>query len=144
MPAYILRRRDNSKNGVEQMCKISGIQPDNNATWIWKFQILEDFWWASAIGSRDAVVQISLLRGRCNQGQSSSKIDHRWRYWKLQYSLFQKSDLFHWIMFSFAFCLKYYLQMNDKCKNLNHFDCRICHISINKICSIAVSQTLSK
>ena len=49
MPAYILRRRDNSKNGVEQMCKISGIQPDNNATWILKFQILEDFWWASAI-----------------------------------------------------------------------------------------------
>ena len=30
MPAYILRRRDNSKNGVEQMCKISGIRPDNN------------------------------------------------------------------------------------------------------------------
>ena len=27
MPAYILRRKDNSKNGVEQMCKISGTMP---------------------------------------------------------------------------------------------------------------------
>ena len=48
MPAYILRRSDISKNGVKQMCKISGIRPDNKATWIWKFLILEDFWWASA------------------------------------------------------------------------------------------------
>ena len=49
MSAYILRRRDNSLNGVEQMCKISGIKLDNNATRIWKFQILEDFILASAI-----------------------------------------------------------------------------------------------
>ena len=35
------------------MCKISGVRPDNNATWIWKFQILEDFWWASAISMLD-------------------------------------------------------------------------------------------
>ena len=41
MSAYILRRKDNSKNGVEQMCKISRIRPDNNATRIWKCQILE-------------------------------------------------------------------------------------------------------
>ena len=35
--------------------------------------------------------------------------------------------------------------MNDKCKNLSHFDCRICHtVAINKICSIVVSQTLTR
>ena len=35
--------------------------------------------------------------------------------------------------------------MNDKCKNLSHFDCGLCHrVAINKICSIVVSQTLSK
>ena len=35
--------------------------------------------------------------------------------------------------------------MNVKCKNLSHFDCRICHrVAINKICSIVVTQTLTR
>ena len=32
------------------------------------------------IGSRDAIVQISLLRGRCDQRQSSYNIDTRGRW----------------------------------------------------------------
>ena len=38
--AYINGAKAKSKNGEEQMCKITNILPDNSATWIWNFQTL--------------------------------------------------------------------------------------------------------
>ena len=38
--AYLNGAKAKSKNGEEQMCKITNILPDNSATWIWDFQTL--------------------------------------------------------------------------------------------------------
>ena len=57
------------------MCKISGIRPDNNATWIWKFQILEDFWWASTISNVEYEKKVYSL----NSIQNLFWSDHSWQ-----------------------------------------------------------------
>ena len=96
-----------------------------------------------AIGARDTVVQISLLRGRCDQRQSSFKIDDRGRYWNLRHNFASKYRFIPLNYIFFLFCCTSNITKKWQMQELlSHYNCRICHIGLIKVYTIIDSQKL--